>query len=337
MVEHGKPLERLVERLLHAERRAVAHLRAVHEKELTPGLKHASELSRGVAPRLLGHLVEEIHVGHRVESAILERHRLAVRLGESKIPRRGVLLPVREPLVRLAHRLEIMRREFQRGAVEFRPVIAQKREEATGSRRDVQNFRLPRVAAAHPLGHVRQHLTTHGVRAAQEQSLHLEIVQARAVRGEPTVRLVVEVLEVVRGIPLRIGGEDVEELLPALGVSAVRHGLLVPQSVARDGEDVHGVPLLRGRGGGVEIVRELVHAVLEVFELLAEQIDDGGEVLGEELRHLGRLVFGELAAVGGVANDVAEVGLGVGDLRAGVGVEDSLGDGGGGGGTVDVA
>ena len=60
-------------------------------------------------------------------------------------------------------------------------------------------------------------------------------------------------------------------------------------------------------------------------------------MLGEELGHLGRLVFGELAAVGGVANDVAEVGLSVGDLRAGVGVEDSLGDGGGGGGTVDVA
>ena len=50
---------------------AVANLRGVDEEQLATGLQHASHLLRRVPPRLLGHLVEKVHVGHRVEGTIL--------------------------------------------------------------------------------------------------------------------------------------------------------------------------------------------------------------------------------------------------------------------------
>ena len=65
---------------------------------------------------------------------------------------------------------------------------------------------------------------------------------------------------------------------------------------------------------------------LQVLELGAEEVDDAREVLLQELRHLGGFVVGERAAVGGVADDVAEVALLVGDLSARGRVEDGLGD-----------
>jgi hypothetical protein len=111
---------------------------------------------------------------------------------------------------------------------------------------------------------------------------------------------------------------------------------LVVEGVGGDAEDVGWVPLLGGGGGRVEVVRELVRPGLEVLELGSEQVDDAREVLLEELGDLGRFVVGERSSVGGVADDVAEVAVLVGDLGARGGVEDSLGDGGRGRGAVDV-
>mmetsp|Transcript_9586 Transcript_9586/g.37399 ORF Transcript_9586/g.37399 Transcript_9586/m.37399 type:complete len:213 (-) Transcript_9586:947-1585(-) len=129
VVKLRKSLERLVESPLHPERLSVANLRGIDEEQLTPGLQHPRKLPRRVPSRLLGHLVEEVHVGDGVEGRVVEGHLLAVGLHELQRTRARVRGDVLEPLVALAHGVEVVRGELDRGAVQLGPVIAHEREE----------------------------------------------------------------------------------------------------------------------------------------------------------------------------------------------------------------
>ena len=106
-----------------------------------------------------------------------------------------------------------MRGELHRGAVQLGPVIAHKREKPAGARSHVKHLGVTRVAAFHPPRDERKRLPAHRVRGTQKQGLHLEVVQPGAIRAEPTVGLVVKVLEVIRGVPRRIWAELFKELL----------------------------------------------------------------------------------------------------------------------------
>ena len=82
-----------------------------------------------------------------------------------------------------------------------------------GARSHVEHLGVTRVPSFHPPRDERKRLPAHRVRGAKEQGLHLEVVQSGAIRAEPTVGLVVKVLEVIGRVPRRIWAKLFKELL----------------------------------------------------------------------------------------------------------------------------
>ena len=120
-----------------------------------------------------------------------------------------------------------------------------------------------------------QRLPAHGIGAADEQHLHLLVVEARRVLAEIPVRLVVEIAEIVvrkvadpgRGLP-----DVVETVAP----TPRRHRRQVAEIAQRIGEQLPG---LVGKGG-----RYPVDAVADVAPVLSQQHVNIFEQFGQRRR-----------------------------------------------------
>jgi hypothetical protein len=136
--------------------------------------------------------VKQIDAGHRVEARRRERQPLRRRLHDRRARLRQSLRRIGRRQVEPEHRR----------AREGRLQVAQEGARAAGQ---VEHLQSPLVAIAPGLGQQRERAPAHRARRPAEQRLHLRLVAARAVAGEPAAALEVEVLTVIGRIGFAAG------------------------------------------------------------------------------------------------------------------------------------
>mmetsp|Transcript_2783 Transcript_2783/g.9322 ORF Transcript_2783/g.9322 Transcript_2783/m.9322 type:complete len:512 (-) Transcript_2783:253-1788(-) len=292
VVERREAIEGELERAFHAILLAVANLHAIHKEQFTAGLQHARHfLCHSLADRTR-EFVEQVHVGDHIKLFISQRHVFGVRLDEAQATALAI-----EARIVLTRRLQVMRGQFQRRRLQFRVVVAHKRQESTSARRHVQVLRRACVTVAHEIRDVRQRAAAHGVGGSQKQRLHLEVIQLRALRAQPSIGLVVKVLQVVIRITLRVRHVRLTKFLSLLFLAAFGDDFLVALVRARQRRHSQRIPLRRRRRARVHIIRKLVHAILHELQFALEYIDNSPHVLFEKLAHFLRLLLAHVSTI----------------------------------------